>query len=121
MAQYTVTLYEAASGDSPVEQFLEELRSRNRKAWLKCLSYVQLLAEQGLGLPRQYSAHLAGDVWELRPEYGNVEYRLLYGSIGPGDFGLVHVLIKKGDKVPPRDIDMAADRIREMKQDHAEG
>lgn len=119
LTNYEITFYETESGHTPIEDFLRTLKSTNRKAWKKCISYMNALQDSGLSLPRNYIAHLSGDVWELRPEFGNVEYRFLFGSIGPHEFGIVEALIKKQDKVPPSSIKRAQDRIEELQQNHA--
>jgi phage-related protein len=116
MQNFEVEYYLEDDGASPVSEFLDQLPP---KAAAKCVKYIGLLADQGFNLSRNYSAHLEGDVWELRPEFGNVEYRLLYGHI-KGRFFVVAHAIKKGWKVPQRDIDLAAERVRKARQRYEE-
>jgi phage-related protein len=73
----------------------------------------------GDSLPRNYSAKVRGDVWELRPEYGNVEYRLLFAWIEGQFFLIAHALVKKGRKLSSRDIAIAEDRIQEVQAYYA--
>jgi len=111
---YEVVYYETASGRSPVREFIAALPV---KAQVKCDYYVSRLQERGT-LPRQYAAHLAGDIWELRPEYANVEYRLFYGRLGRR-FIMVHAMTKKRSAVPRRDIELAQRRFEEAKKHYA--
>jgi phage-related protein len=101
---------------SPVRDFLDGLPP---KAAAKCLTYVDLLAERGFSLPRNYSAKVQDDIWELRPEYGNVEYRLLYAWIERRFFVIAHAFVKKGRVLSPRDIAIARERVQELQEYYA--
>jgi len=54
---------------------------------------------------------LRDGVYELRTEVRNVNYRLLYGFVGK-DIALLSHGITKKKKVPSREIDLAATRLR---------
>jgi phage-related protein len=110
LARYEVRYYSKGE-HSPVQDFLDGLPP---KAAAKCLAYVALLAERGFSLPRNYSAKVHGDIWELRPEYGNVEYRLLYAWIAGRFFVIAHAFVKKGRALSPREITIAQERVREI-------
>ncbi len=102
--------YYSKDEHSPVRNFLDGLPP---KAAAKCLTYIDLLAERGFSLPRNYNAKVQGDIWELRPEYGNVEYRFLYAWI-QGHFLIAHACVKKGRALSTRDIAVAHERVREV-------
>jgi len=102
------------NGHSPVRDFLDGLPP---KAAAKCLTYIDLLAERGFSLPRNYIAKVQGDISELRPEYGNIEYRFLYAWI-EDYFLIAHAFVKKGRALSPRDIAIAQERIREVQASH---
>lgn len=113
MTQSLIRYYDK-NGHSPVRDFLDGLPP---KAAAKCLTYIDLLAERGFSLPRNYIAKVQGDIWELRPEYGNIEYRFLYAWIE--DYSLIaHAFVKKGRALSPRDIAIAQERIREVQASH---
>jgi DNA-binding XRE family transcriptional regulator len=40
---------------------------------------MPFLQESGLALPASHLKKLEGNIWELRPEYNGIEYRLLFG------------------------------------------
>ena len=113
LIQFLIRYYDK-NGHTPVRDFLEGLPP---KAAAKCLTYIDLLAERGFSLPRNYIAKVRGDIWELRPEYGNVEYRFLFAWI-QGQFLIAHAFVKKGRALSPRDIAIAQERIREVKTYH---
>lgn len=111
---WEVGFYETEGGRCPVEDFLDGLPV---KARAKCVKYIELLEEHGFGLPANYAKRVAGTdaLWELRPEYGGVEYRLLYFSLIKNRLVVVHAVTKKTRRLDPNDIRTAERRIREMK------
>jgi phage-related protein len=114
--RYTVEYYESDSGKCPVEEALETIKRDNRKAWSKCVSYIDRLLEHGLALPRQYMEKVEADLWALRPEWGNVEYRLFFTRVKKqSTFVIVHVLEgKKDEELRPNDVKRARDRVKEV-------
>ena len=67
-----------------------------------------LFEEYGRFLPNKYLKKLSGGVWELRP--GDIRLFLCI----KGDTGIiVHGILKKAQKTPKRDLDLAIKRIRE--------
>ena len=99
---------------SPVRDFLDGLRP---KAAAKCLTYINLLAERGFSLPRNYIAKVRGDIWELRPQYGNIAHRFLFAWI-QSQFLIAHAFVKKGRALSSRDIAIAQERIQEVQAYH---
>jgi hypothetical protein len=114
--KFTARFYENAEGEKPVAAFLRQQKSSNVGVFKKCVQYISALEETGLALPRAYIRHIEGDVWELRPEFGGVEYRIFFGSTAVNEFGLVSAYQKTWDKVPDHIKRAAAERIREMKE-----
>jgi hypothetical protein len=116
MTTFTVRLYEGADGGKPVADFLRHYKQRNVGVYKKCLKYIKALEEHGLSLPANYIRHVEGPVWELRPEFSGVEYRLFFGTVGRGEVGIVSAYQKEWDKVPEEIKRLAAERIREMEE-----
>jgi len=108
-----IKFYLTARGDSPVEVFLDSL---SVKARAKCLSYLTLLAEQGNTLSANYIRHLEGDLWELRPEFGGTEYRLLYVVVTTEAVVVLHAFTKKTQRTPPGEIARALSRLAEVQE-----
>jgi phage-related protein len=109
---YEVYYYASEDGDSPIEAFLDKLPV---KARAKCLAYISQLEEFGFALPANFISKVRGDLWELRPEWGGTEYRLLYFFFTRGRFVVVHAVTKKSQKLKLKDIELAEKRIREVK------
>jgi phage-related protein len=107
-----LAFYRTASGATPLTDFLASLPA---KARAKCAFYMARLDQQGLSLPRSYLAKVEGDVWELRPEFGGIEYRLMFGVIAER-FVFVHAIVKKRRRLSRADIALAQSRLDELKQ-----
>lgn len=112
---FTIGFYETDRGSSPVEEYLDALRKKNPKAYRKCLDYFGKLREHGVQLDSHYVEKIkrTRDVWELRPEWQNVEYRFLFGIV-QNEYVMVWAGIEKG-KLKDRDLDLAQQRIDEIK------
>jgi phage-related protein len=115
VSAHAVSYYRASSDESPVRKFLNKL---DVKAQTKCYSYVSLLEERGFALPRSHLAKVEDGIWELRPEWQGVEYRLLFTSY-KNQFIIVHALKKKSDRLRSRDLDIARRRAREVAEFYA--
>lgn len=110
---WLVEFYETANGRTPIIDFIESLPVKSQA---KCLKYIELLTERGLSLPANYVKHIEDALWELRPEYGGVEYRFLFWArSNPDRFTIVHALVKKSQKLKGTDIERALARIEELR------
>ena len=106
-----IHFYRNASGDCPVEEFLDLLGAQQARkvAWV-----LQLVRELPV-VPRQYFKKLEGadELWEVRAEFGGDAFRLL----GFWDAGrliiLTNAFAKKTQKTPPRELTLAAQRKRD--------
>ena len=103
-----VQFYRNASGDCPVEEFLDDLgpKQAQKVAWV-----LKLVKELPL-VPKQYLKKLEGpdELWEVRAEFGGDAFRLL----GFWDAGRLIILTngfaKKTQKTPERELAQAAQR-----------
>jgi phage-related protein len=99
---------------------LKWLDTLPRKAQTKCQAYLLQLEEFGHELKRPIAAYLRDGIYELRPSYQGVHYRLLYFFAGPGKgkpgeetriVVVSHGLVKE-QAVPAVEIDRAIERKR---------
>ena len=119
MPRTTVYIYAEENGESPVLEWLRELRRENVRAFTACRARVLLLASLGHELRRPHADMLREGIYELRARVGNVNYRLLYFFHGKDIAVVAHWLTKESD-VPARDIERAIERRRRYEQDPAE-
>lgn len=101
-----VAFYKTERGDEPVREFLQELPKEARQ---KCGQYLRMLQEWDT-LPASHARHLEGPIWELRPESGGIEYRLLYCIDGGMVIVLLVGFLKKTQRTPRVEIEKAKER-----------
>ena len=72
---YNLVFYTTDRGDSPIDDFLDEL---DKKARAKVAAHLSLLEEQGPHLKRPYADIVRGKIRELRilPKLESVPYPL---------------------------------------------
>jgi len=109
-----VLFYKKANGQVPIKDFLDELVARDRD---KCLARLKWLKDRGHEIGPPVSKFLRDGIYELRVTGANRAYRMLYFFFGRQVVVLTHGLIKKTQKVPPREIDKAVQSRREFEKD----
>lgn len=109
--QFRIYFYQTARGERPVRVFLRGLPI---KASRKCFYYLDRLQISGLQQSKNFVEKLDDNLWEVKPEYDNVEYRFLFGFIGPNRIGIVTALKKKRMRLPRAVLDQAMRLITEM-------
>ncbi len=94
-----------------VNEFLGELTKDDRS---KVKSLSLLFKEYGTTLPAKYLKRLSGtrELWELRAKRIRV-FLVISGNVGIA----VHAIIKKSQRTPKQDIDLAAKRAIKAKED----
>ncbi len=110
---FRIYFYQTARGERPVRVFLRKLPKKDR---VKCFSYLDRIQAYGTNQRSDYVEKLDDNLWEVKPEYNNVEYRFLFGFIGPNRFGMVTALKKKRMRLPRRVLDHASALIKEMRE-----
>jgi hypothetical protein len=85
------------------------LRELPVKVQAKCLSQVSLLRSQGHELRRPIADFLRDGIYELRPTYQGIHYRILYFFSGKNVVVISHGLSKESD-VPAVEINRAIER-----------
>ena len=73
---------------------------------MKTAAWLGLLQEQGPNLHRPYADILEESIRELRVTFGRLEIRILYFIHGKS-IVLTHGFMKKTQKVPQEEIDLA--------------
>ncbi len=108
MAEYTTYYLQTERGQSPVEEFIDELdQAAQRKFFFK----RSLLEEFGPRLPQPHAKHLAENLYELRLESHGVQIRVFYCFDGKRII-LVHAMKKKTQQLPVRELAVAIERKR---------
>ena len=109
--QFRIYFYRTARGERPVRVFLRGLPV---KVCRKCFYYLDRIQVSGVRQSKNFVEKLDDNLWEAKPEYNNVEYRFLFGFIGPNRLGMVMALKKKQMRLPRRVLEQAMKLIAEM-------
>ena len=106
MREFKAEFYE--KGDEiPVKDFLDSL---DKKMRAKFLMEIRLLEEKGNQLRKPYSKALKDGIFELRCKFGGDITRVLYFFYYDGKIVLTNGFIKKTQKTPKYEIQLAKDR-----------
>lgn len=113
MPQVQVVFFKRSDERVPIKDWLDELTKKDRR---KCLERIQRLREQGHELERPFAAYLKDGIYELRVKSGKVNYRMLYFFYEGRAIVISHGLVKKTQKVPPKEIERAVARKLEFEE-----
>ena len=117
MNEFIVIAYEKENGEVPVEDFLNSLDVKMRA---KMFGMIGLLQEKGNQLREPYSKHLDDGIFELRCKVGSNITRVLYFFYYEGQIILTNGFVKKTQKTPRGEIELAkqrrSDYIERMKK-----
>jgi phage-related protein len=115
---YQILFYSTERGDSPIDDFLNEL---DKKSKAKVEAYLSYLAEEGPNLKRPYADHVRGKIRELRIHHRSNQYRILYFFFLRDQIVLVHAFSKKTQQLKESDIALAERRMEDWIGRHPTG
>lgn len=107
MSRFIIEFYEDRNGNKPIEEFLLGLDIKMRA---KLVGLLQILQEKGNLLREPYSKHLEDGIFEIRGKSGNNITRVLYFFYYDGKIILTNGFIKKTQKTPKKEIQLAKKR-----------
>lgn len=108
---FTVEFYETESGQKPVLDFMLSLDPKLRA---KMGALMELLAEKGNELRMPYTEHIDDGIFELRAIQGNNISRALLFFYAGQRIIITNGFIKKQQKTPAREIQLAKARRKDF-------
>ena len=113
MPETEIKLFAEEDGGCPLLEWMDTLPV---KAQDKCIVKVERLKEMGHELRRPETDFLRDKIHELRAALRGIQYRMLY--FFHNKKGIIsHGLIKTGDKVPSKEINLAVNRKEKYEKD----
>ena len=100
----------SSSGRNPVGEWILELPSEDRRSVGKDIQKVEF----GWPIGRPHCAPLGRGLWEVRSELGDNRIARVIFCMGDGHMILLHGFLKKTQKTPQQDIELALRRKREV-------
>lgn len=111
LAEIPVVFYRTSGGAEPVLEWLRSLPAEDRRAIGTDLATVQFGWPVGMPLCRS----LGEGLWEVRSRLPSRRIARLLFFVHEDRIGVVHGFIKKTQKTPPDDLDLARRRMKEMR------
>jgi len=108
---WTVEYYRDSKGNEPVADFIDALPNETQA---KVFRIIDLLGEYGVLLKEPYTKQIRGKIRELRVKDHQGAIRVLYFTYTGRRFILLHGFIKKTEKTPLREIELAEKRMNDF-------
>lgn len=112
---FKIVYYRDNSGKIPVEEFLVGLKSSNSPLVGQALRGIEKLRNKAYHR-EPLSKYLEPGLWELRVKAGNNILRILYTFAKGRTIYLLHVFIKKKQKTPAAELEIARKRLGKLKE-----
>jgi phage-related protein len=110
LTEIPVVFYRTSGGSEPVLDWLRSLPADDRRAIGTDLATVQFGWPIGMPLCRP----LGGGLWEVRSTLPSRRIARLLFFVHEGRIGVVHGFIKKTQRTPADDLNLARRRMKEM-------
>ena len=92
-----------------------EIKSLPADMQARFLRFADIIREAGFeGLPRDAVKHLEGKLWELRMTGRDGISRAIYVTASGRRVVVVRVFVKKTQTTPPRELQLARERAKEI-------
>ncbi|MBQ1868436.1 type II toxin-antitoxin system RelE/ParE family toxin [Selenomonas sp.] len=101
---FNIIYFELDSSTCPVQEFLDSL---DDKMAAKMYGMMDILAEYGNELRMPYSEHLEDGIFEVRAKFGSNITRVLYFFYVGKTIVMTNGFVKKQQKTPRRQIELA--------------
>ena len=105
-----VVFYKTETGNEPVREWLKSLPREDRKTMGEDIKTVQFGWPLGMPVVRKLDKHL----WEVRSRLHNRIARILF-TVEDDVMVLLHGFIKKSQKTPRSDLELAKKRMAKLR------
>lgn len=109
--RFDVVFFESMHGKQPVREFIKELAKEDQREIGADIRVVQDNFPIGLPLVRKLKPAL----WEIRSTIKDGISRVFF-TFRNEKIILLHAIVKKTQKTPAQDIDVATERLKEFKK-----
>ena len=115
--KWEVDYYIKENDESPVKDFVKTLPPKHSA---KALWEIDLLEKLGTTIKEPYAKPIKGKkykgLWELRIQQGSDASRVFYFLPVGNTFILLHGFLKKTNKTPPGELDIALSHMNDYKR-----
>lgn len=107
--------FKNSDGKSPIEEFLLELAKSNKVLVAKTRQGIEKLRNKAYHR-EPLSKYLEPGLWELRVRSGSDILRIIFTFSKGRKIVLLHIFIKKTQKTPAGDLEIARKRLQEFER-----
>lgn len=108
---YKIKFYkDSVGGNEPVFEYLKNIEDKHRS---KIYRQLEFLKDSCGYINEPYGRHITGKIRELRVDFSNNYYRVLYFTFINKNIIILHAFLKKTDKTPNREIQIALNRYND--------
>jgi phage-related protein len=111
--EWIAEYYKDAEGKEPVADFIDSISDKTRA---KVFRIIKMLKDYGVLLKEPYTRQVRDKIRELRIKDWQGNVRILYFTYTGRRFILLHGFIKKTDKTPVNEIEIAENRMYDFLQ-----
>ena len=111
--EFEIVFYKYTKGKNPIEKFLIDLSANNRVLVAKTRKGIEQLRNSSYH-KEPLSKHLESGLWELRVRAGSDILRIIYTFRKGRIIILLHIFIKKKQKTPVGELEIARKRLKEL-------
>ena len=110
---FTLEFYETPDRITPLEEFLNNLKMKDKSLFAKVLRDMELLESKGNLLREPYTKPIEDGIFELRTKQHNNIVRVFFFFVVGKKIILTHGFIKTTEKTPKSEIDKAKEYKKE--------
>ena len=112
--EFEIRYYQDSFGNNSIHEFLLELLKSNRRLFAKVTKAIDKLKNRAYH-KEPLSKYLESGLWEVRVKAGTDILRIIYTFDKGKLIILLHVFIKKEQKTPAKELEIARKRLKEIK------
>ncbi|HEO65288.1 MAG TPA: type II toxin-antitoxin system RelE/ParE family toxin [Spirochaetes bacterium] len=108
---WTIKYYKTQEGKDVLKDWIDSLE----KTAINAIAYaIDRLTDVGIRLKEPHTKHLEGKLYELRIKDFKGIYRIIYFANMGKEFVLLHGYVKKTNKTPIKELEIARKRMKEV-------
>ena len=111
--EWKIEFYIDENGHIPVRDFLEGL---DKVTYARFLASLEQVRVRNIQAREPLVRHVEGKIWEIREESKTNIYRILYIFFTGKRIILLHGFVKKTQKLPRKELDIALRRLNSFRE-----
>lgn len=115
---FAIAFYKDNSGKNPIEEFLLELEKSNKVLVVRTKQGIEKLRNRFYH-KEPLSKYIEPGLWEIRVKAGSSILRIFYTYKKGRIIILLHAFVKKQQKTPAKELEIARARLLESKREES--